>query len=337
MEYYLNTIPEWLLACLLILTSFFIAKVFYWTCKKVILKLTKKTKTTLDDILLDMLEEPVMFGIIIIGIWFSTLHLEFFDSIKGYLDQAFYILFTINITWLISRLIMSLIVEFIEPLIKETKNDLDDHLLPIFKKGINATIWILGIIVGLNNAGINVGALLAGMGIGGIAFAMASKDTIANLFAGFTIFTDHPFKIGDRIKTSEFDGYVTEIGLRTTRVKTLHGRVVIIPNEMMTTQTIENITLEDFRRVSLAFYISNKTSSEKITEAINGIDEVINNIDLIVWHKALLNVFNEYSMGISLLYNITPGQDNFEVQDQVNRAIRSRLEEIGIEFPTRMK
>ena len=337
MEFYLNTIPEWLLACLIILASFVVAKIFYWTCKKIFLNLTKKTKTTLDDILLDMLEEPVVFGIILVGIWFSTLHLEFFDSIQGYLEQAFYILFTINITWLISRLIMSLIVEFIEPLIKETNSDLDDHLLPILKKGINATIWILGIIVGLNNAGINVGALLAGMGIGGIAFAMASKDTIANLFAGFTIFTDHPFKIGDRIKTSEFDGYVIEIGLRTTRIKTLQGRVVIIPNEMMTTQTIENISLEEFRRVSLVYYLSNTTSSDKITEAIREIDKVIGGVKLIIWHKALLNVFNEYSMGITLLYNITPGEDYFEVQDNVNRTIRARLEEIGIEFPTRIK
>ena len=106
---------------------------------------------------------------------------------------------------------------------------------------------------------------------------------------------------------------------------------------MMTTQTIENITLEEFRRVNLVYYLSNDTSAEKITEALNEIDKVISGVELIVWHKALLNVFNEYSMGISLLYNITPGQDNFEVQDQVNRAIRARLEEIGIEFPTRMK
>ena len=94
MEFYLNTIPEWLLACLIILASFVVAKIFYWTCKKIFLNLTKKTKTTLDDILLDMLEEPVVFGIILVGIWFSTLHLEFFDSIQGYLEQAFYILFT---------------------------------------------------------------------------------------------------------------------------------------------------------------------------------------------------------------------------------------------------
>ena len=94
-------------------------------------------------------------------------------------------------------------------------------------------IWIIGIIVALNNAGYDVMALIAGLGIGGLALAMAAKDTVANVFGGFTIFTDRPFSMGDRIVISGFDGTVKEIGIRSTRLQTLAGREVSIPNSKL--------------------------------------------------------------------------------------------------------
>ena len=335
MEFYGNTLPEWLLACIIIILSMVLAKVFYWLCSTTFRKLTKKTKTNLDDILLDKLEEPIVFGVILGGFYFSIQYLNILESYESILSQAFYILFAINITWLTSRIFVSLISEYIEPLVSRTESDLDDQLLPILKKGINITIWILGLLVALNNIGVNVSALLAGLGVGGIAFAMASKDTIANMFAGFTIFADHPFKINDRIKTKEFDGYVREIGIRTTRVQTLQGRMVIVPNEKITNQTIENISLEKYRRVDVTIYVSNNNSSKKLDSAIDKINEVILTFQNIEFHKAILQVFNEYSFGIRVLYNIKTGEDYFEVQDQLNQKILKELNELEIEFPKR--
>ena len=128
---------------------------------------------------------------------------------------------------------------------------MDDQLLPVVRKGLRATIWILGILVALNNAGYNVGALLAGLGIGGLALAMAAKDTVANIFGGVTIFTDKPFKINERIKLGGFDGTITEIGIRSTRLKTLEGRVVTIPNAKFTGGMVENVSMEPSRKVVL--------------------------------------------------------------------------------------
>ena len=88
----------------------------------------------------------------------------------------------------------------------------------------------MAIILGLNNAGYDVGAIVAGLGIGGLALALAAQDSVKNLFGGFTIFVDKPFKVKDRIKISGFDGAVEEIGIRSTRIRTLDGRMVTIPN-----------------------------------------------------------------------------------------------------------
>lgn len=333
MEFYGNSIPEWLLAFLIILLSMVVAKVFYFICSTSLRKLTKKTKTNFDDILLDKLEEPVVFGIIIFGFWFSTEFLNIFKQYDEIIDNTFHFLITINVTWLISRVIMSLILEYLDPLVKKTESELDDQLLPIVKKGINIIIWILGFLVALNNAGINVTALVAGMGVGGIAFAMASKDTISNLFAGFTIFTDHPFKINDRIKTNEFDGFVKEIGLRTTRILTTKGRVVIVPNEKITNQTIQNISLEEFRRFDFKIHVSNSNKPEKISDAVDLIKDMLGKYENIVFYRSSLISFDEYSFGILVLYAIRSGEDYFTVQNDINQSIIKELHTIGIKFP----
>jgi len=93
-----------------------------------------------------------------------------------------------------------------------------DQFGPILRKGLRSSIWAFGLILALNNAGYDVGALIAGLGIGGLALAMAAKDFVSNMFGGITVFVDQPFKVGDRIQISGYDGTIEEIGLRSTRL-----------------------------------------------------------------------------------------------------------------------
>ena len=156
MEYYGNTVFEWLIAALIIVSSFFLAKLVYWVCKNIIRRFTKKTKTDIDDLLIDNIEEPFVFSIIIFGFWTAIGFLNIPESWNVIFEDTFYVLFALNITWLVSRVFTAIITKYLEPLVKKTESDLDDQLLPIVKKGINISIWTLGILVGLNNAGINL-------------------------------------------------------------------------------------------------------------------------------------------------------------------------------------
>src|SRR5690606_4696085 len=123
-------------------------------------------------------------------------------------------------------------------------NDLDNQVLPIVQKGVRTVIWSIGIIVALNNAGYDVGALIAGLGIGGLALAMAAKETVSNMFGGLMVFTIKTFKIGDRIRINGFDGFVSEISFQVTRMKTLEGRLVTIPNSLFIGNIVENVSAE---------------------------------------------------------------------------------------------
>ena len=130
-------------------------------------------------------------------------------------------------------------------------------------------IIFAAVILAIQNAGYDVGALLAGLGIGGLALAMAAKDTVANIFGGFTILTDKPFTINDRIQVSGFDGWIREVGLRSSRLETLAGRIVTIPNSIFSDTPVENISAEPSRKVAVNLGLTYDTTPDQMEEAMN--------------------------------------------------------------------
>lgn len=255
--YYGNTILDYAICLGIILGAIVAAKILYFVSKHVIKAFTKRTKTKLDDIIIDQIEEPVIFGMILSAAVyaFSTLNYSVskltaedleakitipYSHTKNFVDGFFGFLIVITVAWLIARLVDALIVEYVTPLTKKTATDIDNQVLPLIRKGFKLLIWVLGIIVGLDNAGFDVGAVLAGLGIGGLAFALAAQDTVKNFFGGLMILIDKPFKVGERIKVGPIDGTVKEIGIRSTRVENREGRMVTIPNSKFSDDAVEN-------------------------------------------------------------------------------------------------
>jgi len=331
--FYFNTIQSWIISAGIIIGVIILAKITFWLFGKVIKKMTAKTKSTLDDIIVDMIEEPVVTGIAILGFWAAFSRLTFPDSFNSIIDKAFFFAIIVNITWLIARTINALIEAYIVPLTEKTENDLDDQLIPILKKSIRSIIWIIGIIVALNNAGFDVGAVIAGLGIGGLALAMAAKDTVSNVFGGFTIFTDKPFKIKDRIKIGGFDGTVSEIGIRSTRLTTLEGRVVTIPNAKFADSMVENVSLEPNRKVVLNLGLTYDTSAENMKLAMKILKEIIDsNNDTEENALISFNSFGDFSLGILFIYYIKKDSDILNTQTDINIQILTKFNENKLEF-----
>ncbi|MCK4568865.1 MAG: mechanosensitive ion channel family protein [Bacteroidales bacterium] len=336
-EFYHNTVGDWAIALAIIVGTLIAAKALYWVIGRIVKKLTAKTKTKLDDIMVDMLEEPIVLIVTIIGVWFAIGRLSFPEKIMNWIDNIYMVMIALTITWLLARLVDAIIKEYVVPITKKTKGDLDDQIIPIIRKAIRAAIWIMGIIIAMNNAGYNVGALLAGLGIGGIALAMAAKDTVANFFGGITIFTDKPFKINDRVKINGFDGTITEIGIRSTRLKTLENRIVTIPNSKFTDGMVENVSSEPHRKVVLKLGLVYETTANKIQNGMKALQTIVDeNEDLEENSVISFNEFGDFSLGILFIYYIRKGADIMGVQTNVNMEIKRRFEEFDIEmaFPT---
>lgn len=335
--YYSNTITDWMIALALIGASIILARIAYTIIGKSIKKYTAKTESKLDDILVDMLEEPLVFALIIIGIWYALQTLNLSPALEDVISKAYYVLIIFDVAWFIVRLFDAMVERYIVPFARGTETKLDDQLLPIVRKGIKAAIWILAILVALNNAGYNVGAILASLGIGGLAFALAAKDTVANLFGSLTIFLDEPFEIGDRIIINGYDGYVEEVGLRSTRLRLLNGRIITMSNSSMTNSPTENISSEPSRRITLDLGLTYNTDEKKMQQAMDILQEIIINNSLVEDKVTTAFMsFGDFSLNIQLIYYIKKGSCFYESQSSVNMEILKRFneEKLDFAFPT---
>lgn len=157
----------------------------------------------------------------------------------------------------------------------KTESKLDDQFVPLFRKATKVLIVIAGILLVLQNLDVNVMSLVAGLGIGGLAVALAAKDSIANLFGSVMIFTDRPFRIGDWIKVEGVEGTIEEVGFRSTRIRTLADSIVILPNARFMEATIENFSARRARRVHTTLGITYDTPPEKLQAFVEGIRAII--------------------------------------------------------------
>jgi MscS family membrane protein len=331
--YYGNTVLGWLIALAIIVGALIVGKAVYWIFGNVVKQFTKKTKTKLDDIIIDMIEEPIVFIITLAGVWYGLKTLELPELVHTWMGNVLHFLIILTIAWLISRLLDAFYREYLVPVAAKTETDLDDQLLPIVRKGTKLAIWAIAIIVALNNAGYEVGALIAGLGIGGLALAMAAKDTVSNIFGGFTIFTDRPFTINDRVKIAGYDGFIREIGVRSTRLETLEGRTVTIPNSKFSDTPVENVSLEPSRKVSVNLGLTYDTTPEKMKQAMEILKEIAANHESLE-EKVLLsfNAFGDFAMNILFIYYIKSGADILAAQSDINMAVLERFNEAGLEF-----
>ncbi|UCF35458.1 MAG: mechanosensitive ion channel family protein [Acidobacteriota bacterium] len=331
--YFGNTVQDWFLALVLILGAVILGRALYWVLKRSLGRLTSRTESRLDDIIVDMIEEPITFILTLVGINYGIKVLTLPEAMQGWVGGAFRFLIILTIAWLLARLFDAVQREYLVPWAAKTETDFDDQLLPIISKSTKVLIWVLGVIIALDNVGYDVGALLAGLGIGGLALAMAAKDTVSNVFGGFTIFADKPFTLNDRVVVRGYDGFVREVGLRSTRLETLEGRIVTIPNSAFSDSPVENISLEPSRKVILKLGLTYDTTPDQMNQAISLLKEIgAANPSL---EEKLITGFTgflDFSLEITFIYYIKAGSDIVGTQSQVNFAILEAFNKHGLEF-----
>lgn len=324
-----NTIEHWLIGLGWAIGGIIAAKVLYKVAGKMLRHLTSKTKTNLDDLIVDKVEEPLVMAIALLAIWKGYSVLTFGEGADELVRSAINVAYALNITWGIARLLDAIILNFFMPFTLKKESVMMDQFAPILRKGLRSGVWVMGIIMAMNNAGFDVGALLAGVGIGGLALAMAAKDFVSNIFGGVTVFIDKPFKVGDRIQIAGYDGMVEEVGIRSTRIRTLAGRLVVVPNFKFSDSILENVTIEPARKNTVQLGLTYDTSPEQIQQAIEILRQIIAESSMlepksVVWFDS----FGDFSLNVKLIYYVnktghwadTPGAVNLEILKRFNAA-----------------
>lgn len=336
--YYDNSLKEWLISLIIIVGSFLISKLILSINKKFIFKLAKKTNSRLNEILIRTLESPLLFGIILVALWIGLSRLNLDKNFEKYLSEAYKVLTVLNITWFIKCLLHAIIFEYLTPktddAVEKKRFNFDSHTVSIVQKTSTSLIWTIGIVVALSNIGVNIGALLGTLGVGGIAFALAAQDTIKNIFGGFTILTDGTFRIGDRVKVDTYDGHVENIGVRSTRIRTLDKRLVIIPNYKIVEGAVENVSEEPMFRVLMKLGLVYGTTPAKMNRAMEILKEIAienqnTDNDTIM---TFFSSFDDYALTITYIYYIKKGSDIFGTSSEINLKILEKFNKEGIEF-----
>ncbi|MEC8407033.1 MAG: mechanosensitive ion channel family protein [Bacteroidota bacterium] len=332
-EFYGNSILNWVIAVGILILSFVVVKMLYWIFSNVIRRLTSKTKTSLDDVLIDKLEKPLTYLVLILGYWISIHYLVFKVNVELVLENVAYFLLVIDFTAILSRIVDALITEIIMPISEKSDSSFDNQLIPVIQKGVRSIIWILGIIIGLDNIGFDITAMIAGLGIGGLALALAAQDSVKNIFAGIMIFLDKPFRIKDRIQVDGFDGIVEEVGLRSTRLRTLEGRIVTIPNSRFTDNSVTNVTSQPTLKVKLNLGLIYDTDEVQMQKAIDILEDIVKNQEAITDdYAAGFNGFGDFSLNILFIYYVKPDSHWLDTQTLVNKEILRRFNKEGLEF-----
>ncbi|MDJ0761934.1 MAG: mechanosensitive ion channel family protein [Myxococcota bacterium] len=262
----------------------FVAILFGFIGKKItavifrrLIRAASRTRLSLDDILLTSLSKPAEWGAVLGGLALAAVVLpvprEPID-VDRFIRALLTAVFIALVIWFAMRFVDGLTALWAKKA-ETTETKLDDQLVPIVRRSSKVFLFIIGVVLGLQNMGYSVASLLAGLGIGGVALAMAAKDTVANLFGSLVIFLDKPFQIGDWIEMGGTEGTVEEVGLRTTRVRTFANSLITVPNSLFTTETINNWSRMKKRRIKMTVGVTYDTSPEKMETLVRNIRQII--------------------------------------------------------------
>ncbi|MEM7106822.1 MAG: mechanosensitive ion channel family protein [Bacteroidota bacterium] len=173
--------------------------------------------------------------------------------------------------------LVDIISAYLAKLADKTESTLDDQLVPLLRKVLKTFVVIVGGLFILDNLEFDITGLIAGISIGGLAFALAAQDTIKNFFGSLMIFVDRPFQVGDWITSNDVDGTVEEVGFRSTRIRTFRNSLMYIPNGVITNQTIDNHGLRKYRRFMTTIALTYDTPPSLIDTFVDGLIEIVKN------------------------------------------------------------
>lgn len=333
-----NTLLQYLSMFLIIIVSIMLGKtVHYIISTKISMK---KKRTALENIIAKVVGGPIILLIFVGGLYFGFHQLSAGTEIYQFMDSVLFVVGTVVAAWLCVRFFDTVVGHYLRTLVGKSKSHLDDELLPVVHKSIKVVIIGLAMIIILDNLGYDVTAIIAGLGIGGIAIAFAAKDTIENMFGGFSIFVDRPFKIHDRVKVGKVYGNVIEIGLRRTRIKTLDNTVVTIPNAEINKKSVENYYRPDIsQKVSFTLALTYSTPTKKLKEGLEIVKKAIKSTEGILDKEPIIKFseFGDSSLNVLVIYWVESFKYKLASKHDVNMKIKEGFEKARIRFafPTR--
>lgn len=254
------------------------------------------------------------------------------------IDKIFLFLIILSVFWIILR-----IIDFVAHVLKYkatiTENKADDQLVPFLKELTKTIVCFIGFFVLLGYVfEINVLTLITGLGIGGIAVALAAKESLENLIGSFTIFLDKPFTVGDVVKVDGIEGTIDKVGFRSTRIISPDKTTIIIPNRAMIDGVLENVTRRNYQRIIFMIGLSYSSSQDTVKAIVVQITDLLKSHVQIQDGSARLEAFGESGLNIQVIYlvpNESPATPA-EIKEEINYKIMEIVQQNGADFAVKL-
>jgi MscS family membrane protein len=236
----------------------------------------------------------------------------------------------------LSRLLNGLALHYLRRYAVEKDDALYRQLVRMFRSAIGVVIWAVAGLFIVSNLGFNVSSLLAGLGLGGLAVAMAAKDTLSNVFGSFTILVNGPFMVGEMVKYQGQEGTVEDIGLRDTRIRLFNGNLVSVPNSMAPTSVIENISRRPRFRVLFSIGLVYQTAADKLDRVVELVRQAVR-AEAGTSEEVMVHFleFGESALQVQVIYYIEDASRILDARHGVNKRIKDSLDRAGFDMAFR--
>lgn len=326
-----NTIGDYLISLAIFIVGSFLLR----SIKKfLLLKLRQWADRTNKDLFAFLIKsgEQNLLPLIYLGVFYSSIYRlnlsPLWANIVNYVSLSLTVIFSVR--FILSLFTRGLEYYFHKPEVDSSKR----YIFMLISKILTFVVWALTVVILLDNLGVQISALVTGLGIGGIAVALASQVLLSDLFSYFTIYIDRPFEIGDYIVIDGFSGTVENVGLKTTRLRSITGEELIFSNTDLTSSRLRNYKRMKRRRISFTIRVSYQTEAAQIKEIPKILARIITSMPNTELNRSHFSGFGDYGLNFDVVYYVLTRDyiAYMDIQEEINLKIIDEFSKRGINF-----
>lgn len=329
-----NTPTHLAVALGILVVTFALRRIVVRGLFRLLVRLTRRTRSTLDDTILPQLERSLRALVVVFGVTGALTVLKLPPAAEHLLRWGYVIAFSLVVFVFFLRVASALLDQ---AQLRARQKQLNvASFMPWIKRVVLALIFVFGVLMIAQSLGANVRAFLAGLGIGGLAVALAAQDTLANIFGSVVIAIDQPFRLGEFVQIGPNSGLVEDVGLRSTRLRTAQRNLIVIPNKTVAAEPIVNLSRFIQRRVEQTFRLNHDATPEQMEGLVEDIRALVM-AEAEVDHPTVIVQFTDFgpsSLDIWLAYN-TRDPDfvrHLKLKQRLNLAIMRAVTARGMRF-----
>ena len=328
-----NSFQSWLIAVGLALGTILVLLFIKRILKRRLASLIKKSKSRLDDYLLPLLSQTRWFSILAAGMMVGLFALDLPVDIQTWSVRIIQIIFALQVGFWGTGMISLYIERRVTSKIQEDHAE-EATTLDALGLIVKVALWSVLALIILDNLNVEISSLVASLGIGGIAVALAAQNILGDLFASLSISLDKPFVIGDFVVVDDFEGDVEDIGLKSTRIRSLSGEELIFSNTDLLNSRIRNYKRLEKRRISFTIGVIYGTPVEKLKKIPGMIENIITPFENVEFDRVHFKTLGDFSLNFSVVYHVLdPAYSSYlDIQQTINLEIYQQFEKEGIEF-----